>query len=311
LEIRAAPSRRAVIASLAGGAAFLAAPPMSARSAGVGGDRVVSLGGGVTEILYALGCGERIVAVDLTSTYPAEARAKPNVGYYRRISAEGVLALSPNVIIAADGAGPKEALDVLAAASVRLVALDEVRGADDIASRIRQVAEAVGEPGRGAEVAAAVAADLAELKRSVGRVSRRRRALLLLGGGQGGSLTAAGADSTGALALELIGADNAAAGMSGWKPLSDEAALGFASEAVVALAAGAPITAEAVARHPALAASPAVREGRVVVADTLGLVGFGPRAAHVALDVARRVYPEISFDDLPARAWTAGAPVRP
>ena len=45
--------------------------------------RIVAIGGAVTEILFALGLGDRVVAVDQTSRYPAAARARPDVGYSR------------------------------------------------------------------------------------------------------------------------------------------------------------------------------------------------------------------------------------
>ena len=54
--------------------------------------RIVSIGGAVTEILYALGLDKNIVAIDTTSLYPPQAlQEKPNVGYMRQLSPEGVL----------------------------------------------------------------------------------------------------------------------------------------------------------------------------------------------------------------------------
>jgi iron complex transport system substrate-binding protein len=53
--------------------------------------RIVSIGGAVTEILYALGLKDHVVAVDTTSLYPPQAlKEKPNVGYMRSLWAEGV-----------------------------------------------------------------------------------------------------------------------------------------------------------------------------------------------------------------------------
>jgi hypothetical protein len=84
--------------------------------------RIVSVGGAVTEILYALGLADRIVAVDSTSLFPAEAlKQKPNVGYMRALSAEGVLGLNPSLVLAIEGSGPKETIAVLEAATVPLV----------------------------------------------------------------------------------------------------------------------------------------------------------------------------------------------
>ena len=84
--------------------------------------RIVSIGGAVTEILYALDLKDSVVAVDATSLFPEDAlKQKPNVGYFRALSAEGVLGLNPSLVLAIDGAGPKETVSVLEAASVPFV----------------------------------------------------------------------------------------------------------------------------------------------------------------------------------------------
>ena len=57
--------------------------------------RIVSLGGGVTETLFALGLGKDIVAVDVSSIYPPQALKKPKVGYLRATSAEGIASMRP------------------------------------------------------------------------------------------------------------------------------------------------------------------------------------------------------------------------
>ena len=88
--------------------------------------RIVSIGGAITEILYALGFEDRLAGVDSTSLYPAAAlRDKPNVGYMRQLSAEGVLGLNPSLVLAVQGSGPKETMDVLEAAKVPLVLVPE------------------------------------------------------------------------------------------------------------------------------------------------------------------------------------------
>ena len=84
--------------------------------------RIVSIGGAITEILYALGLEQRVVAIDSTSFYPPQAlREKPNVGYMRALSPEGVLGLNPSLILATEDAGPKEAIAVLRAAGIPFV----------------------------------------------------------------------------------------------------------------------------------------------------------------------------------------------
>ena len=68
--------------------------------------RIISIGGAITEILYALGFEDRLAGVDATSLYPPAAlRDKPNVGYMRQLSAEGVLGLNPSLVLAVQGSG--------------------------------------------------------------------------------------------------------------------------------------------------------------------------------------------------------------
>jgi iron complex transport system substrate-binding protein len=84
--------------------------------------RIVSVGGAVTEILYALGLENRVIAVDTTSLYPPRALAeKQNVGYMRQLSPEGVLGLGPSLVLAAEGSGPTGTIAVLEAASIPFV----------------------------------------------------------------------------------------------------------------------------------------------------------------------------------------------
>src|SRR5262245_65923293 len=109
---------------LAQACALIAAALMSVPSAGAEAhdtSRIVSIGGAVTEILYALGLEQRIVAVDATSHYPPQAlRDKRSVGYFRALSPEGVLGLNPSLILAIEGAGPKQAMTVIEAAGIGL-----------------------------------------------------------------------------------------------------------------------------------------------------------------------------------------------
>ena len=75
--------------------------------------RLVSIGDSITEIIFALGEQDRLVARDSTSTYPPAATALPDVGYMRALSPEGVLSVNPSAIVAVEGSGPVETLDVL------------------------------------------------------------------------------------------------------------------------------------------------------------------------------------------------------
>ncbi|HRJ72305.1 MAG TPA: ABC transporter substrate-binding protein, partial [Terrimicrobiaceae bacterium] len=61
-------------------------------------ERIVSAAGAVTETLYALGVQDALVAVDVSSVFPAAADALPKIGYARQLSAEGILSMKPSVV---------------------------------------------------------------------------------------------------------------------------------------------------------------------------------------------------------------------
>lgn len=87
-------------------------------------------------ILYALGLQKQIVAVDSTSLFPRDAlKEKTNVGYLRQLSPEGVLGLNPTVIIAAEGAGPKETVEVIEQASIPFVHVPDHFSGDGIVEK--------------------------------------------------------------------------------------------------------------------------------------------------------------------------------
>ena len=65
-------------------------------------ERLVVAGGCATEIVYALGAGDRVVAVDSTSAWPPEARDLPRIGYVRALPVEGILSMEPDRLLAVD-----------------------------------------------------------------------------------------------------------------------------------------------------------------------------------------------------------------
>lgn len=281
----------------------------AARSPGaVDTSRIVSVGSAITEILYALGAEVRVVAVDTTSVFPPRAQEKASVGYMRTLSAEGVLSVNPSVIIAVEGSGPAEAIAVLEAASVPFILIPEATDADGVLRKIRAVADVIGESEKGDLLAAAVAEDIAALASFMERIDRRRKALFVLSMGAGSPMVG-GRDTAADAIFTLAGVDNALAGMSGYKPASEEAALAAAPDAVVVMSERShDLGAKEVFAVPAFAGTPAAKAGRLISLPGTYLLGFGPRVAHAARDLAASVYPELDLPALPDRRWVVGRP---
>ncbi|BCP55990.1 ABC transporter substrate-binding protein [Kaistia sp. 32K] len=265
-------------------------------------DRIVTIGGDITEIVYALGAGDRVIARDTTSSYPPEANEKPDIGYMRALSAEGVLSVKPDLIIAVEGAGPKDAIDLLESASVPIVIVPERRSADSIVAKIRLIADILGKKEQGDKMADTLAARFDVLETAIGKIpaNERKKAVFLMSL-NGGKPMAAGHDTSADAMIQLAGGINPMASVEGYKPASDEALVAAAPEVVVMMIGqSGPPKPETVFDSPALRATPAAKNQALISMDGLYLLGFGPRTADAARDLAHALYPSL---DLPA--WPA------
>lgn len=255
--------------------------------------RIVALGGTVTEIIYALGEGDRIAAVDSTSTYPKDAADKPDVGYVRQISPEGVLSQKPDLIVAESGAGPADAIDVLKASGVAFVSIPSPPDTASIPDKIRAVGAAIGAQDKADALATEVAGKLKVLEEKVAAQPGPKKKVLFALSLANGRVMAAGAESSADAMIRLAGGENAVSSISGYKPLTDEAVIAAAPDVVLVMSGGAMhLTAEQAFALPALAASPAGRSGSFITMDGLFLLGLGPRATEAAADLNAKLYPE-------------------
>ncbi|WP_304617107.1 heme/hemin ABC transporter substrate-binding protein [Paracoccus sp. (in: a-proteobacteria)] len=257
-------------------------------------DRVLALGGAVTETVHLLGQGDRLVARDTTSSYPPEVLDLPDVGYVRALSPEGVLSVRPDLIIAEEGAGPPETVDILKAAGVPFHQIASGEDEASVIARIEAVAAALGTPEAAAAPLAAIRADFAALEAARDAVDQPARVMFILSL-QGGRVLAAGQENGADAMLRLAGAENAVTGFSGYKPLTDEAITAAAPDIILMMNRG-----EADSDHgasdaallamPAISTTPAAQHGRVIRMDGLYLLGFGPRTGQAALDLHRALY---------------------
>lgn len=287
-------SRRALLCSALAGAALTAAGAKGARAASDAAKRIVVAGGALTEIIYAIGLSDRIAGVDTTSTFPPEAlKDKAHIGYVRQLSPEGVLSLQPDILLAQDGAGPPEALALVEQAGVRIARATEAATEQGVLDRIALVGEVMQASDRTGPLAQQVKNKFAALAEKRGRITRPMRVMFILSL-QNGRPMVAGAGTSADGMLRLAGAENVATGFHGYKPMTDEAVIEAAPEAILMMSGGPrQHAASDVFSTPALAATPAAKARRLITMDGLYLLGFGPRAPDAALDVLNALYPEL------------------
>jgi iron complex transport system substrate-binding protein len=276
-------SRRLV---LAGGAALFTLP-LRAQ----GASRVLCLGGSLTETVFALGAASRLIGRDTTSTFPPEAEALPDVGYLRALSAEGVLAMAPDLILAEDDAGPVEVVEVLKKSGIRWVTVGDNHTPDAVVSKIMTVGAELGLDTSGLAAKAQAELDAARTKAASIADADRKRVLFVLSA-QGGRIMAGGQTTSAEGIITLAGGTNAAQGFDGFKPMSDEAVLTANPDVVLMMDREGDHASsdDDLFALPALALSPAAANRAVIRMDGLYLLGFGPRTGQAALDLQAALY---------------------
>jgi len=282
---------RLLVVTLAG---VLAAP--AAAPDGADARRVLSVGGAVTEIVYALGEADRLVARDATSSWPPEAEALPDVGYMRALSPEGVLSVAPDLIVAEEGAGPPETVALLRAAEIPFVTVPDATDAAGVLARIHAVGDALGVPDRAAALADKVGAELDAAVAAAEAASGERKRVLFVLSTQGGRIMASGTGTAAAGIIALAGGRNAVTGFEGYKQMTDEAVAAAAPDVILMMdragdGGGDHAAADSeLFAMPAIAPTPAAEAGAVVRMDGLTLLGFGPRTAQAVTALSEALH---------------------
>lgn len=253
--------------------------------------RLVSIGGSLTEIIFALGEEGKLVARDQTALYPEAVLALPDVGYMRQLAPEGVLSVSPSALLVIEGSGPPEALEVLSHAGVEYQTVPESFSAEGVLVKIRAVGQALGAVDKAEALAVDVEQQFAALAARTKAVPTPKRVLFILST-QGGKIQASGTGTAADGIIALAGAVNAIDEYSGYKALTEEAIIDAAPDVILMMDRGGDHAASDadLKANPAIALTAAGLDGAIYRLDGAFLLGFGPRTAAAANDVADLLY---------------------
>ncbi|MDM8344680.1 ABC transporter substrate-binding protein [Pseudochrobactrum sp. sp1633] len=252
--------------------------------------RIITLGPDVTEIVYALGAGDKIVALDRSSKYPADTASKTNVGYRRSLSAEGVLALHPDLIIASEDIGPPEVVDVINQSGVPVLYIPAENSREGLIKKISLIAARLQLEPQGEELTKSVTADFDAAMAYVRQVSEGRGKKVVFFHGLT-KLSGAGSDTAADAFIRHAGGVNPLSVYKGYKAVSEEWLLEAEPDVVLMLAdgAGGP-KAEDVFSVKALQTTPAAKNKALIVLDGPYMLGFGPRTAEAVRILANALY---------------------
>lgn len=277
-------TRRDMLARTGGLAAATAATTLGVwapAQAASKGPRLVSCGGAITEIVYELGAQDQLAGTDTTSVYPPAALKTPKVGYLRQLSAEGLLSLKPDALIATSEAGPSVVLDQLRQAGVKVELVTTDHTWDEVLRKTAAVGRAAAREAQARDLSQKLDAQWKETAAKVAAwKGERPRVLFILA--HAASPMVAGQGTAADALLSLVGAVNVMQGFKGYRPMTAEAMASAAPDFILTSTEGIEALGgeEKFWQRPELRLTPAWKRrnaGSLVHMDALQLIGFGPR----------------------------------
>tara|TARA_B100001989_G_scaffold106003_1_gene74210 strand:- start:253 stop:1122 length:870 start_codon:yes stop_codon:yes gene_type:complete len=267
------------------------AQPIYSCSQAEDSSRVTIAGGSLTEIIYLLRQEDKLVAVDITSNFPEEAKQLPSIGYVRALSAEGVLSLSPSLILGEDDTGPPAVMEQLSRVGIQIEIIPEENTADGIIKKVKCVAEILGvNDNIKDETLSNLNADANELKLLTETNKKEPPKVMFILSMESGSPTVGGRDTSADGLIKMTGALNVMDSFEGWKPVSTEAIIQAKPDFILISERGLNSfgSIEKLGQHPSLVFTPAAKNNNIIAMDGMAMLGFGPRTISSAKDIAQK-----------------------
>ena len=273
------------LAGLAGLAGSSMLAPWAYAATGKGKQRIISVGGAITEIIFALNASNDLVAVDTTSNFPESVQKLPNVGYARALSAEGVLALAPTQIIASEDAGPPAVIRQLTSSGIPLAVLPAHHKFEGVLDRIRQIGELTGTQAQATTLMHSLQQEWTKVRTPIAQRKGKAAKVVFILAHAPNQIMVAGRETAAHAVLEYAGASNAliaangANGFNGYKPLTPEAMIAAQPDIILVTEQGLKASGgiDAILKLPGVEQTPAGRKRRVLSQEAMLMLGFGPR----------------------------------
>lgn len=182
--------------------------------------RIITAGGSITEIAYALGAQDYLIATDTSSVYPSDTQTLPKVGYYRQLSTEGVLSLSPTHLIAASGVGPENVLSQLSSTGLDIRVINHDRSVQGLIDVIKLLGNELNKTNEAEKLIGQVTSQISDIQSSYD--FNNKRIVFLMSAGERG-LVAAGNNTVPNMITNILSATNPFSQLNGFKPISVEA----------------------------------------------------------------------------------------
>lgn len=255
--------------------------------------RIIPVDGDLTEVVFALGLGSQVVAVDISATFPPSVSELPVIGYQRTLNAEPILKQDPSIVIATDIAGPPETLQALRDIGIPVIVFSRDPSLNGPAQKIRDVASALGQTEKGEELAQLVQQQIDEARRESSATETPLKTAVFYLRGDNAQLML-GSDFTIHSVLKGIGTLPIAEllGVESSQPITEEALLVANPDVIIVTTTGLESVGgiDGLLQNPAIAHTNAGKNRRIFAFEDQYLLGGGPRTGKLMTEIASKIY---------------------
>lgn len=255
-------------------------------------NRIITIGGSISETVFALGQGKLVVATDQSTTYPSQVFQLPRVPYVRNLTSEGILSLNPTLILASDDASPVSAIQQIRDAEVDLVLLKKNESLEGVIQNLKTIGAILNEEERASELIQLNTEQFKKAKEFRSSFSNQPTVMFILSVRGENSFMIAGNNTAAASMITLAGGKNAFNSFEGYKNASMESILTANPDFILVFQSRFDEIVRGVKNSPGVNVTTAAQKDQIIGMDGNLLLGFGPRFGSAILELMQRIHPE-------------------
>lgn len=254
-------------------------------------ERIVVAGGSLTELVYALGAGNQVIGVDETTSWPVETAKLPHIGYWKQLSAEGILSLHPTLFVTWQDASPQLVFDQLKLQKVSVLTLPRIPATvEQMYLNIHTLSEVLHKPEQGNALVNQLRSRLDNIAQINEKKGKKINVLFILFAGSSAPQIA-GKGSVADIILTLAGANNLAQHTQ-YRSYSAEGLIAANPEVIIVTSQMVEKGLNQLEQVPGLTRTSAWKNKRIVSIDQALILGMGPRIADAVEILHHNIWPD-------------------
>lgn len=254
-------------------------------------EKIVTIGGTITEIVHALGLGEQIIATDRTSTYPPSMQQLPSLGYRNSIQAEGIISQNADLILAEEEYMNKAVYVQLQDAGINIHTFHHELNIEGTKKLMLEIAQVLEVPERAEPLIDSLEQDMKRVDQLLATYEAKPKVIFVYARGQA-SLQIGGAGTFSEEMIHMAGGELAVSQIKGFKPLTTESLIQANPDFILFFESGLQSLGgvDGVLQIPGVAQTTAGRKKQIIALDGLFLSGFGPRVGSAVYNLASLIH---------------------